>query len=203
MKKEFNKNIPNYLTIARLILSLIVIVFLLFPFDMINVSFPKYLINGTVMLDVKMLIAAIIFVIASVTDFFDGKLARKYNAVSDFGKVMDAIADKVLVNSILIILSGLGYISPIIPVVIILRDTVVNTIKMVAGEHGDVVAAIKTGKFKTAFLMIGVTLKLIGNFPAGLYNIALDDFFLITATVLSLVSGFEYFNIYKKYFMNS
>lgn len=202
MKKEFNKKIPNYLTIVRIVLSLVVIVFLLFPFDMINVSFPKYLINGTVILDIKLLIAAVLFVIASLTDFLDGYLARKYNAVSDLGKVLDAIADKILVNSILIILCGLGYISPVIPVVIILRDTVVNTIKMVAGEHGDVVAAIKTGKFKTACLMIGITLKLIGNYPAGLFNIALDDFFLITATVLSLISGIEYFNIYKKYFMD-
>ena len=202
MKKEFNKNIPNYLTISRIIISLIVIVFLLFPFDMISVSFPKYLIDGTIIIDVKMVIAAVLFVIASITDFFDGYLARKYNCVSDFGKVTDAIADKILVNSLLIILSGQGYISPVIPVVIILRDTVVNTLKMVAGEHGNVVAAIKTGKFKTAFLMIGVTLKLIGNYPAGLFNIAVDDFFLITATVLSLVSAAEYINLYKKYIIN-
>lgn len=202
MKKEFNKNIPNYLTISRIIISLLVIIFLLFPFDMINVSFPKYLINGTIIIDLKMVIAAVLFVIASITDFFDGYLARKYNCVTDFGKVTDAIADKILVNSLLIILSGQGYISPVIPVVIILRDTVVNTLKMVAGEHGNVVAAIKTGKFKTAFLMIGVTLKLIGNYPAGLFNIALDDFFLITATVLSLVSAVEYINLYKKYIIN-
>ena len=202
MKKEFNKNIPNYLTISRIVISLLVIIFLLFPFDMINVSFPKYLINGTIIIDLKMVIAAVLFVIASITDFFDGYLARKYNCVTDFGKVTDAIADKILVNSLLIILSGQGYISPVIPVVIILRDTVVNTLKMVAGEHGNVVAAIKTGKFKTAFLMIGVTLKLIGNYPAGLFNIALDDFFLITATVLSLVSAVEYINLYKKYIIN-
>lgn len=201
MKKEFNKNIPNYLTMARIIISLFVIVFLLFPFEMVNISFKKYLINGSVVIDVKLLIASVLFVIASVTDFLDGYLARKYDAVSDFGKVMDAIADKILVNGLLIILSGQGFITPVIPVIIILRDTVVNTIKMVAGNNGSVVAAIKTGKFKTACLMIGVTLKLIGNFPLGLVNVALDDFFLITATVLSLISGIEYFNIYKKYFI--
>ena len=73
---------------------------------------------------------------------------------------------------------------------------------MIAGQNGDVVAAIKTGKFKTAFLMIGLTLKLFGNLPMSLYNIALDDFFLITATILSLVSGFEYYRIYRKYLKN-
>ena len=74
-------------------------------------------------------------------------------------------------------------------------------IKMIAGQNGDVVAAIKTGKFKTAFLMIGISLKLLGNFPFGFLNIAFDDFCLITATLLSLISGFEYFNLYKKYFL--
>lgn len=203
MKKEFNKNIPNYLTIIRIILSLIIIIFMLFPFDMINVNFPKYLVNGTVILDLKFIIVAVLFAIASITDFVDGYLARKYDAVTDLGKVLDAIADKILVNGVLIVLCGQGYVTPVIPVLLVLRDTVVNTIKMVAGSKGNAVAAIKTGKFKTAFLMIGITLKLLGNFPMGLYNIALDDFFLITATVLSVISGIEYFNIYKKYFINN
>lgn len=194
-----DKNLPNKLTIFRIILSIIIIILLLFPFNMVNINIPKYLVGGIVILDLKFVIAGALFIIASITDFLDGYIARKYNLVTDFGKVLDAIADKVLVNSLLIILCGKGYITPIIPVVIILRDTVVNSIKMIAGEKGNVVAAIKSGKFKTAFLMIGLTLKLFGNLPMGLYNIALDDFFLITATVLSLVSGFEYYRIYRKY----
>ena len=201
MSKSIDKNLPNKITIARIIIAIFTILFLLFPFDMINVSFPKYLINDSVIIDVKLAIAAVLFIIASVTDFIDGYLARKYHLVSDFGKVMDAIADKILVNGILIVLCGQGFVHPAIPVIVILRDTAVNTIKMVAGEKGDVVAAIKTGKFKTAFLMIGISLKLLGNFPFGFLNIAFDDFCLITATLLSLISGFEYFNLYKKYFL--
>ena len=200
MKKEFNKNIPNYITISRIVISFIVIIFLLFPFNMMNISFPKYLIDGSVIIDVKLVIAAVLFFIASISDFLDGYLARKYDAVTDFGKLMDAIADKFLVDGILIILCGQGYISPIIPVIIVLRDLVVNTIKMVAGNKGEVVGAIKTGKFKTFFLMIGVTLKLLDNFPFGIINVQVDDFFLVTATVLSLVSAIEYIFIYKKYF---
>ena len=198
--KTVNKNLPNNLTKLRIILSIIIIVIMLFPFDMVNINLPKYLIDGNIILDVKLLIVAVLFVIASITDYFDGKIARKYNLVTDYGKVMDAIADKILVNGLLIILCGQGYISPIIPTIIILRDTITNTFKMIAGNNGEVVGAIKTGKFKTAFLMIGLTLKLIGNFPMGLLNIALDDFFLITATVLSVISGIEYYNLYKKYF---
>lgn len=194
-----DKNFPNKLTMMRIILSVVVLFILLFPWEMVNVSFKRYLINGTVILDIKYVIAGVLFVIASVTDFFDGYLARKYNLVSDFGKVMDAIADKILVNGLLIVLCANGSIHPVIPVVIILRDTIVNTIKMVAGNNGDVVGAIKTGKFKTACLMIGLTLKLFGNFPMGLINISLDDFFLITATVLSVVSGVQYYMMYRKY----
>lgn len=199
MKKQVNKNLPNYLTISRIIMAIICLILLLFPFNMVNISFPKYLINDNLLIDLKLIICAVIFIIASITDFLDGRIARKYNLVTDYGKVMDAIADKVLVNGILIALCGKGYITPVIPVVIILRDTIVNSIKMVAGNNGNVVAAIKTGKFKTAFLMIGISLKLIGNFPMGLININLDDFCLLTATFLSLVSGIEYFIIYRKY----
>lgn len=198
--KTVNKNLPNNLTKLRIVLSIIIIVIMLFPFDMVNINFPKYLINGNAILDVKLLIVAVLFVIASLTDYFDGKIARKYNLVTDYGKVMDAIADKILVNGLLIILCGQGYISPIIPTIIILRDTITNTFKMIAGNNGEVVGAIKTGKFKTAFLMIGLTLKLIGNLPMELINISLDDFCLITATVLSVISGIEYYNLYKKYF---
>lgn len=198
--KNVNKNLPNNLTKLRIVLAVIVIGMMLFPFDMVNINFPKYLINGNAVLDVKLLIVAVLFVIASITDFFDGRIARKYNLVTDYGKVMDAIADKLLVNGLLIVLCGQGYIHPLIPTIIILRDTITNAFKMLAGENGQAVAAIKTGKFKTAFLMIGLTLKLIGNFPMELINISLDDFCLITATVLAVISGLEYYDLTKKYF---
>ena len=200
--KTVNKNLPNNLTKLRIVLSIIIIALMLFPFDMVNINFPKYLIDGNVVIDLKLVIVAFLFIVASLTDLADGKIARKYNLVTDYGKVMDSIADKLLVNGILIVLCGQGYISPIIPVIIILRDTITNTFKMLAGSNGEVVGAIKTGKYKTAFLMIGITLKLLGNFPMELINIALDDFCLITATVLSIVSGIEYYNLYKKYFKN-
>lgn len=194
-----DKNLPNKLTMLRIILSVGILVIMLFPWNMANVNFKRFLVGGTLIIDIKMVIVGVLFVIASITDFLDGYLARKYKLVSDFGKVMDAIADKLLVNGLLITLAADGYLHPVIPVVIILRDTVVNTLKMIGGNNESAVGAIKTGKFKTAFLMIGLTLKLFGNFPFGLINIAVDDFFIITATILSLISGFEYYNMFKKY----
>ncbi|MBQ3474831.1 MAG: CDP-diacylglycerol--glycerol-3-phosphate 3-phosphatidyltransferase [Bacilli bacterium] len=199
MKKEINKNMPIRLTLTRMILSLIIVILLLFPFDMINFSFSKYLINDTVIIDVKLIICAVLFVIAAVTDFLDGRLARKYNLVSDTGKVMDSIADKILIDAILVVLCGQGYISPIIPVVIIIRDIFIDAVKMLASKNGEVVGSIVSGKFKTFFLMVGITLKLIGNYPLGLWNVSLDDFFIITGTLLAILSAVEYYRIYKKF----
>ncbi len=198
-----DKNLPNKLTIIRIILSIIVLFILLFPWSMMGINFKRYLVNNILVLDLKYMIAGVLFIVASITDFLDGYLARKYNAVSNFGKVMDAIADKILVNGLLIVLCAEGNLHPIIPVIIILRDTIVNTIKMVAGNNGNVVAAINTGKFKTSFLMIGLTLKLFGNFPLGLINIALDDFFLVAATILSVISGVQYYMMYRKYIIKN
>lgn len=194
-----NKNLPNRLTNLRIIISIIIIFILLFPFDMINVSFKKFLVNDTLIMDIKMIIVGVLFILSSITDFLDGHLARKYNNVSDYGKLMDPIADKLSVNSILIILAAYGYINAIVPVIVIMRDMIINTIRMFASTGGEVIAAGVTGKFKTAFLMIGIILKLFGNFPAGLINIALDDFFIIAGTILCIVSGIEYYTAYKKY----
>lgn len=186
-------NLPNKLTILRIILSILIIVFLLFPFQTAGINIPQLFINEKIVVDVKYLIAGVLFILASLTDFLDGYVARKRNIVTNFGKLMDAIADKMLVNSTLIILSATGFIHPIIPIVIILRDTVVNSIKMIAASKGKVVAAIKSGKIKTACLMVGIILTLFYNLPFELYNLRIADFLLFIATVLSIISGIQYY----------
>ena len=192
-------NLPNKITMSRIFLTIIIIIILLFPFESAGIYLPKLFVNETLVVEIKYIIAGILFVIASLTDFVDGKIARKYNLITDFGKMIDAIADKVLVNSVLIILASLGFISAIIPVVIIFRDTVVDSIKMIAGNKGHVVAAIKTGKYKTAFMMTVVNLTLFYNLPFELWNIKVSDVLLILACVLSVISAIEYYNLNKKY----
>ena len=189
-------NVANKLTMLRIFLTVILITLLLFPFYMVNIDFPKYII-GTITVDLKYFIAAIIFAVASITDFLDGHIARKYNMVTDFGKMVDAIADKMLVNSSLIILSSQGFVSPIITVIIIFRDTVVDTIKMIAGSKGKVVAAIKTGKVKTTFLMLGVILTMCYNLPFELFNLNVAGFLLVLATIFSVISGVQYYVMNK------
>ena len=194
-------NLPNKITISRIILTIFIIVLLLFPFDAAGIDVPKLFVNESIVVDITYLIAGVLFIIASLTDMLDGKIARKYNMVTDFGKVMDSIADKILVNPILVILAAKGFISPIIPVVIIARDSVVNSVKMIAGSKGHVVAAIKMGKVKTTCLMVGIVLTLFYNLPFELWNLRVSDALLIVACVLSIISGIEYFNMNKKYFM--
>ena len=84
-----------------------------------GIEFPKLFINEMIVVDTKYFVAGVLFIIASISDFLDGYVARKYNMITDFGKFIDAIADKILVNSVLIILSSQGFIHPIIPVVLI------------------------------------------------------------------------------------
>lgn len=186
-------NLPNKLTLLRIFLSVLIIVFLLFPFQTAGINIPQLFINEKIVVDVKYLISGVLFIIASLTDFLDGYIARKRNMITDFGKLMDAIADKMLVNSVLIILSASGFIHPIIPIVIIIRDTIVNSIKMIAASKGKVVAAIKTGKLKTVCLMVGIILTLFYNLPFELYNLRVADFLLFIATVLSIISGIQYY----------
>ena len=192
-------NLPNKLTMIRIVMTFMIIIILLFPFSAMGIDIPPLFINELLSVDIRYPIAGVLFILASLTDFIDGYIARSRNLVTDFGKMMDAIADKILVNSVLIILCAQGFIHPIIPVVIIVRDTIVDSIKMVAGSKGNVVAAIKTGKFKTATLMIGIVLTLFYNLPFELWNIHISDFLLIVAAVLSIISGIQYFAMNKKY----
>lgn len=189
-------NLPTKLTVLRIALTLLVIFILTFPFYTIGVEWPKFLVMG-VTVKLQYIIAGVIFIIASVTDFIDGYLARKNNQVTDTGKMLDAIADKILVNSVLIILSAQGFIPVIVPVVIVLRDIVVDAIKMEAAAKGKVVAAIKSGKIKTATLMVGTVLTFFYNLPFEAMNIHVSDFFLYFATIMSIISGIEYFTLNK------
>lgn len=193
-------NLPTKLTISRIIFTVLIIILFLFPFHQMNFEFPMWALNFKEVLEVdsRYIIGGILFVIASLTDFLDGYIARKKGLVTDFGKFVDAIADKVLVNSVLIIFAVNGVISPIIPVVIIFRDTIVDSIRMLASKKGVVVAAGKAGKLKTACMMVGLTLVFFYNLPFEIWNIDVATVLLVIATVLSIYSGIEYYYNNKK-----
>lgn len=195
-------NLPNKITVVRITLAVIILILLVFPWYQVNISFPVYSVMGVENIDLKYLISGVLFFIASVTDFLDGYIARKRNLVTDFGKVMDAIADKVLVNGLLVILAYNDFISIIVPVIIITRDIVVDSIKMASGNKGKVVAASWPGKIKTICMMIGLTLTLFYNLPFAFFGIRIDQLFVFAATVMSIISACQYYIANKDFIFN-
>ncbi len=185
-------NLPNKITIIRIILAIAMIVLLLIPWYNLGIEFPNYVINNEI-LNLKYVLAGIIFLVASLTDFIDGYLARSRNMVTDFGKVADAIADKILVNGLLIILAYDRLIPVVVPVIIITRDIIVDSCKMISGNKGKVVAASFLGKAKTMCMMIGLTLVLFNNLPFAFLNIPVANFLILVATLLSVISGCQYY----------
>jgi len=192
-------NLANKITISRVILSIVIMIVLLFPFESLGLDLPEYLVNKNIYIELEYIVAGVLFIIASLTDFFDGHIARKYDMVTDFGKMIDAISDKMLTNSLLVILAANGMISPIIAVVFIVRDIAVDSIKMVVGNKGHAVAAIGIAKLKTATLMFGLVFTLFYNLPFELIGIRVSDVLLIISALLSVVSAFQYYSMARPY----
>ena len=191
-------NLANKITLSRVVLSIVIMILLLFPFSQVGVDLPTYKIS-TGVIEIKYIIAGVLFIIASLTDFVDGRVARKYNMVTDFGKMVDAISDKMLTNSLLVILSSTGMISPVIALIFIVRDIIVDAIKMIVGNKGKAVAAIGVAKWKTATLMLGLVFTLFYNLPFELIGIRVSDVLLIISCCLSVVSGFKYYMMARPY----
>ncbi len=189
-------NLPNKLTVLRIILTFVIILLLVFPFYSVGIYLPQFSVNGVVV-KIQYILSGVLFIIASLTDFLDGYLARKNNQVTDLGKMLDAIADKILVNPILIILACQGFVHVLVPVIVVLRDIIVNAIKMQAASSGKVVAAIKSGKIKTASLMVGTVLVFFYNIPFEFIGLDVADFLLLIGTVMSFISAVQYFLLNK------
>ncbi len=132
-----------------------------------------------------------LFVLASVTDFLDGYIARKNNIVTVFGKFIDPLADKLIVMAALIVLNALGYLPHYITIIILSREFMVTGIRLIAVGEGNVIAASKLGKYKTATTMIGLILMLSVPYLNILGDIGIWVVYL--ATILTVVSGLDYF----------
>lgn len=164
-------NLPNRLTILRVILIPFFVLFLLIPIT----EYDNYIAVG-------------IFVLASLTDMLDGKIARKYNLVTNFGKFMDPLADKLLVCSAMICLVETGQLPAWIVVIIISREFIISGFRLVASDNGVVIAASYWGKFKTTFQMLMV-IALILDFDHAYYRIfcGVLTYIALALTVISLV----------------
>ncbi|WP_026509388.1 MULTISPECIES: CDP-diacylglycerol--glycerol-3-phosphate 3-phosphatidyltransferase [unclassified Butyrivibrio] len=162
-------NLPNKLTVFRVILIPFFVVFLL----------------ANIFGEADKWIAVGIFIVASLTDLADGKIARKYNLVTDFGKFMDPLADKLLVCSAMICLIELGRIPSWIVVIIIAREFIISGFRLIAVENGRVIAASYWGKFKTTFQMIMVILMIV-NIPQLQLVTNIIMYIALALTIISL-----------------
>ena len=164
-------NLPNKLTIIRVCLIPFFVAALLFDHG-----------NNHTM----RIVANVLFIVASLTDLFDGKIARKYNLVTNFGKFMDPLADKLLVCSALICLIELGQLPAWVVIIIISREFIISGFRLVAADNGVVIAASYWGKFKTTFQMAAVIL-MIFNIPALTLVTNIVVVIAVALTIISLV----------------
>ncbi len=172
-----NLNISNKLTVMRIALIPFCIYFLAMNSEMISV-----------------LISLVIFIVASITDFFDGYLARKYNMITDFGKLMDPLADKLLVLSVLIAFIDFGVVPSFVVMLIVAREFAVTSLRLIATANGKILAADKWGKIKTVCQMLFIVFAYFKI--AGFEGVIIDYsyiFLLYAMTLLTVVSGLNYF----------
>ena len=178
-------NLPNKLTLFRIFLIPIFIIVML-------LNIPN-----------KYLISCIVFILASITDAMDGHIARKHNLITDFGKFMDPLADKLLVISALICMIEANLVPGWMVIIIISRELTVSILRAIAATDGKVIAASGGGKLKTITQMISIPLLLLGSHFENSVALSIGKVSILIATMLTLYSGWEYLYQNKDLFMRS
>lgn len=168
-------NIANKITLVRILLIPVLIIFL-----MINKPY-------------HMEIALLVFVIASITDKLDGYIARKYNLITDLGKFLDPLADKLLVSSALLMFIQLGKIEAWIVFAILAREFAVTGLRAIAANNNVVIAASQLGKIKTVTQIITIIVLLLNNYPFNLIGVPMDTILIYLSLIITTASGIDYF----------
>ncbi|RLK63236.1 CDP-diacylglycerol--glycerol-3-phosphate 3-phosphatidyltransferase [Atopobacter sp. AH10] len=178
-------NLPNKLTVIRmgLIPVFLLVMELSVQSNNLAMPYPNQL----------RILAAVIFAIASATDWFDGQIARKYNLVTNFGKFADPMADKMLVMSAFILLAALGEAPGWVVAIIVCRELAVTGLRTILVEQGQVLAAGKAGKWKTATQMLSIIFLILKDWPFSLWHFPIGDVLLYLALLATIYSGYEYF----------
>jgi CDP-diacylglycerol---glycerol-3-phosphate 3-phosphatidyltransferase len=199
--KRKGMTLPNKLTIMRILFIPAIVIIFYIPYLRENYIFKS--------VSYANFIDAILFVLASLTDMLDGKIARKYNLVTTFGKFADPLADKCLVFTALFLLlaqgSNIGVFSTVVPlwavVCIMIREFMVSGIRLVAAGNGDVIAASKLGKWKTASTMVALTILFFFGLASWVEWVGFALF--MVATLLTIISGIDYFWKNRKIILKS
>ena len=190
-------NLPNKITVSRVFLIPIFIIFMVVDF-----GWGSFAIGGTI-LSVEHLIGALLFIIAAATDWFDGHLARKHNLVTNMGKFLDPLADKLLVSAALIILVELGSAASWIVIIIISREFAVTGLRLILAGGGEVVAANQLGKIKTATQLVAISFLLLNNIFFEAINFPFGSIMLYIALFFTIWSGVDYFYKNRRVLLDS
>ncbi|PWA13567.1 CDP-diacylglycerol--glycerol-3-phosphate 3-phosphatidyltransferase [Pueribacillus theae] len=180
-------NLPNKITLSRVILIPIFMIFMLAPLPIGEWTLFKQTIP------ISHLIGALIFIFASATDWVDGYLARKYNLVTNLGKFLDPLADKLLVTAALVSLVQLQFAPAWIVIIILSREFAVTGIRLIAAGEGKVIAASNIAKWKTTFQIIAIAALLLYNIPFSAVSFPFGELMLWAAFILTILSGIDYF----------
>lgn len=180
-------NIPNRITMSRIFLIPVFIILLTIPFEWGSWTIGKQT------LPVADFIAAMLFILASATDWVDGYYARKHNLITNLGKFLDPMADKLLVTAAFILLIEMEMVPAWIVIIIISREFAVTGLRLVAAGEGLVLAAGKMGKWKTVFQLAAISVLLLHNFPFAYIGFPVGTILLYVALALTVVSGVDYF----------
>lgn len=190
-------NLPNKITIARIMLIPFFMIVMLIDFNWGDVTI------GSESIPVAHIVGAIIFIIASTTDWIDGYFARKLGLVTNLGKFLDPLADKLLVSAAFIILVEIGSAPSWMVILIISREFAVTGLRLVLANEGEVVAANMLGKIKTWTQIIAIASLLLHNIPFSFFNVPFADIALWIAVIFTIISGLDYFMKNKKAFIHS
>lgn len=189
-------NLPNQLTVLRIIMIPIFILVLVLPIDLGTMTV------GTTQLENTHLIAAILFAAASITDWLDGKIARSRGLVTNFGKFADPLADKMLVMTAFIMLVELDKAPGWVVSIIVCRELAVTGLRLLLVEQsGEVMAAAWPGKIKTATQMVSIIFLFLNNIPFSMIGLPIDQIMLYLCLIFTIYSGVDYFikntNVFK------
>lgn len=180
-------NLANRITLARIFLVPVIMFFLLVKLDLPPISIEQFSITY------NQIIAVLIFIVAASTDSLDGYIARKHKLITNLGKLLDPLADKLLVTAVLVSLVDMGKLDAWIAVVIISREFAVTGLRSICAAEGIVIAASKLGKWKTAAQITAIIALLINNFPFAFLGIPFDLIASWLAAIITIYSGFDYF----------
>lgn len=190
-------NIPNKITVSRILLIPIFVIVMMFDFGWGNMT-----LFGAEM-QVNYFVGALIFIIASATDWVDGYYARKYNLVTNLGKFLDPLADKLLVSAAFILLVEIDLAPAWIVIVIISREFAVTGLRLILAGQGEVVAANQLGKIKTWAQIVAISALILHNTIFTLIGIPFDDIMLYIALFFTLWSGWDYFYLNRRVLLES